>query len=239
MLSRYASIVKNLRGVVLLDAEESEEGLRWLQDRFKYRNLGVPPSMLREGKGFFEGKLGGRPFVELAYPSGVLAELARVLAEALEAEFRVIEGVVLASAYVSPVLVIGRRAVEGVAKLAVDVVESRADMDLRLWRLHLRIADYTVLDLYRWSTEHVEALLEGRVGLQEFRREREARIRRDKARYWRLTKAEGAPWKFLFYIDLASRLDEPLLERVRGLGAEASAGLGIEAAVAISPRIYA
>ncbi|MEM4699658.1 MAG: hypothetical protein QXT74_01750 [Candidatus Nezhaarchaeales archaeon] len=239
MLSRYASIVKNLRGVVLLDVEEGEEGVRWLRDRFKYRNLGVPPATLEEARGFFEGKLGGRPFVELAYPSGALAELARALAEALGEEFRVVEGIVLASAYVSPVLVVGRRAVEGVARLATDFVESRLDMDLRQWKLHLRIADYTVLDLYRWSTEHAEALLEGRVGLQEFRREREARIRRDKARYWRLTRAEGAPWKFLFYIDLASKLDGPLLERVRGIGAEASAGLGIEAAVAISPRVYA
>ncbi|MCX8205256.1 MAG: hypothetical protein N3H31_06370, partial [Candidatus Nezhaarchaeota archaeon] len=96
MLSRYASLVKNLRGVVLLDLEEGEEGVRWLQDRFKYRNLGVPPSILRSAEGFFRGRLGGRPFVELAYPSRVLVELVSVLSEGLKAELRVIEGVVLA-----------------------------------------------------------------------------------------------------------------------------------------------
>lgn len=238
MLSRYASIVKNLRGVVLPDAEEAEEGVRWLRDRFRYRNLGVPPSVLREAEEFFRGRLGGGPFVELAYPSRALVELVPTLAEGLGAEPRIVEGLVLASAYVSPLLVIGRRAQEGVARLAVDVVESRLDMDVRQWRLHLRIADYTVLDLYRWSTEHVEGLLEGRVGLQEFRREREARIRKDKARYWRLARGEGPAWRFLYYVDLASRMDEGLLERVRDLGAEASAGLAIEAAVAIGPRAY-
>ena len=231
--------MKNLRGVVLLDPEEGEGGVKWLQERFKYRNLGVPPSALEEAREFFKDRLGGKPFVELVYPTRVLEELASVLTEDLRAEPRVVEGVVLASAYVSPILLIGRRVQEQVAELAIDVVESKLDMDLKQWKLHLRIADYTVLDLYRWSTEHVEALLEGRVELQEFRKERKDKVRRDKARYWRLTKAEGAPWKFLYYLDLASRLSKQGLQQVKGLGKEASAGLSIEAAVVIMPRLTA
>jgi hypothetical protein len=235
LFARYASLVKNLRGVVLLDVEDGEEGVRWLQDRFKYRSLGVPPSLLKEAEGFFKGRMGGKPFVEAVYPSRTLEELAARLAEAFSAEPKAVEGAVLASAYVSPLLVVGGRAQEAIAKLAVDVVEARRDLDLRLWKLHLRIADYTVLDLYAWSTEHVEALLRGEVGLSEFREAREARIRRDKARYWRLTKAEGRPWRFLYYLDLASKLGEEELSEVRRLGLEASAGLAIEAAVII-PR---
>jgi len=235
LFSRYASLVKNLRGVVLLDPSEGEEGVKWLQSRFKYRNLGVPPSILIKAEEFFKGRLGGRPFVELVYPTEALRRLVDLLVEEVGGGLEAVEAYVLASAYVSPILLIGRRVQEEASRLAVDVVESRRKLDLKMWKLHLRIADYTVLDLYRWSTEHVEALLRGEVGLEEFRRERLAKIRRDKARYWRLTKAEGEPWSFLYYLDLASRLSEDGVEEVKKLGAEAPAGLAIEAAVAVSP----
>jgi len=235
LFSRYASLVKNLRGVVLIDPGE-EGGVKWLQERFKYRNLGVPPSTLEGAYDSFKGKLEGRPFVELAYPTEELRRLASTIAEELGVRPQVAEGVVLASAYVSPIFLIGRGVQEEVSKLAVDFVESRLDMDLRQWKLHLRIADYTVLDLYRWSTEHVEALLKGRIGLEAFRREREAKVRRDKARYWRLTRAEGPPWRFLYYVDVASKMDEEALRRAGGLGPSVSAGLAIEAAVVIAPR---
>jgi hypothetical protein len=46
LFSSYAAIVKNLRGVVLLDPDE--EGawttMEWLVKRFRYRDLGVTPT---------------------------------------------------------------------------------------------------------------------------------------------------------------------------------------------------
>ncbi|MEM3763504.1 MAG: hypothetical protein QW721_03740 [Desulfurococcaceae archaeon] len=41
--SRYAAIVKNLRGVMLfnMDEEGVEASIHWLVKRFRYRNLGL------------------------------------------------------------------------------------------------------------------------------------------------------------------------------------------------------
>ncbi|RLF16239.1 MAG: hypothetical protein DRJ97_01400 [Thermoprotei archaeon] len=242
MFSRYASLVKNLRGVVLIDPEEGEEGVKWLKDRFKYRNLGVPPTMLRGAGDFFKGKMEGKPFVELVYPTKSLEKLKELCTELLGVEERVVEGVILASAYVSPILAIGDGVKQQLAKIAVDTVESRAKLDLKGWKLHLRIADYTVLDLYRWSTEHAEELWRD-VDLNLFIEERRKRVSRDKARYWRLAKGDEKPWSFLYYVDLARLLASKQLEGVNIKGRlaalspqEASSGLAIEAAVAITPR---
>ncbi|RLF09479.1 MAG: hypothetical protein DRJ98_08065 [Thermoprotei archaeon] len=244
MFSRYASLVKNLRGVVLVDPDEAEERVKWLQDRFKYRNLGVPPSTLKKAEGFFKGKMEGKPFVELVYPTKEVEGLKELCTEEFEVEEDVIEGLILASAYVSPILAIGKNVQEQLMKLALGTVTSKVDLDLKGWKLHLRIADYTVLDLYRWSTEHAENLWRPELNVTEFLEERRKKISRDKSRYWRLARGTNEEWRFLYYIDMASSLAEKvsreaeLKKRLMRLNPhEASSGLAIEAAVAIAPRM--
>ncbi|MEM2289150.1 MAG: hypothetical protein QXK27_00935 [Candidatus Hadarchaeales archaeon] len=233
MFSKYAAVVKNLRGVVLLDVHEAriEEAVVWLTQRFRYRNLGVPPSLLMRGPEFFT-KYAGKPFVELAYPVKSLEKLANLVESELGAEKTAAEVSVLASAYVSPILALGERGPKLLEPLGADRVESKIEPSLRDLKLHLRIADYSVLDLYQWSVENAKQLWRKNPG--DLVKERAERITRDKKRYWRLQRGSRKPTDFLLYIDLVQKAAEnsSFLKRLLTLPPqEVSAGLAIVTAV--------
>ncbi|MEM2865651.1 MAG: hypothetical protein QW098_00705 [Candidatus Hadarchaeales archaeon] len=114
MLAKYAVTVKNLRGVLLFsNSEKALERIRWLTERFKYRNLGVIPSL----SGKMEMK---KPFVELVYPDGELIKLTKLLGRRLGEG--VAEVVVLSSTYVSPLFVLDGDSVESLRPLEVGSV---------------------------------------------------------------------------------------------------------------------
>jgi hypothetical protein len=225
--------VKNLRGIVYLDVEEQgiEEALNWLVDRFRYRNLGVTPSMVNKVPSFFEGRLSGKPFVKLVYPTKSVKELINLISNGLKFKEDAVEAVVLASAYVSPIIVLGNNAREKLESMSVDRVESKVKLDTRGWKLHLRIADYTVLDLYQWSTAHAESLWDEVQA--NFVRARTMRITRDKRRYWRLKEGTSKPWTFLLYVDLAQLIVPRLKNEIKRIDKSSSVGLAIEAAVIV------
>ena len=234
-LSRYAALVKNLRGVVVfIPGDDIGEHVEWLVRRFRYRNVGVPPALVEH----LDSKLlSGKPFVQLSYPAENLISFAQRIAAVEDVEPLIVEAAVLASIYVSPLLALGGSVAECLERLAVDSVESKVLLDDRGWRLHLRIADYTVLDFYQWSSGHAEALWNPHVDVKSFAEERAERIAKDKKRYWRLQRGEESPWKFMHYIDLAQRASRKLelLEIVRSFNREiVSAALAIEAAVLIT-----
>lgn len=239
MFSQYAALIKNLRGVVFGDfkVENVTETLNWLTKRFKYRNLGVPPSILQDTEDFFKGKLNGKPFVRLVYPFKSLERLVRFMVKNFNIDFRVVEALVLASTYVSPLMVMGKSILKSLEKICVDTVYSNVKLDNFGWKLHFRIVDYTVLDFYVWSTSHSKQLWKQEVSLEEFVKERKKKINKDKKRYWRLQKGEEKPLPLVFYLDLAQtiaknirnrRIREEFLKLPVG---EVEAGLAIEAAI--------
>lgn len=73
----------------------------------------------------------------------------------------------------------------------------------------MRIADYSILDLYAWCTSHSKRLWEG-YDLGKFVDERRKVIEKDRKRYWRLERGEGKGRPFLAYLDLAQYLIEDL-----------------------------
>lgn len=237
MFSSYVALVKNLRGVVLVRPQEpqAEQLVQWLSQRFRYRNVGIPPSLIEESPAFFKPRLRGNPFIELAYPLESLAGLSDGVARLGGVRREVAEALTLASAYASPLICLGSSLQEELRDLCIDEVQTRMELGDRDWRLHLRIADYSVLDLYRWSTEHARLLWRGELtGFAEARRER---ISRDRRRYWRLQRGDAPPKPFLWYIDLAQTVaHNPALlkETVRLPEAEVSAGLAILAAVVVA-----
>ncbi len=232
MLARYAALVKNLRGVVYFDPSEDVEGcLRWLARRFRYRTVGVPPTLMRSS---FEKK----PFRQLFYPDESVEELRGLISETLPVSGEVCEALLLASCFASPVLVLGENAAEEMRAVAVDSVISRMKMQARDWKLHLRIADYTVLDLYEWSTENALLLWIGEAG-EEFKKERKKRIEKDKKRYWRLERGDEVPWQFMLYFDVALLLaehlgGEELSRRLASIDRNACSALAIGCAVLLS-----
>lgn len=195
MFAAYAAVVKNLRGVIMPAYSGECGGLRWLAARFRYREVGVPPSAARLAEA------GGR-FRILTYPVPVLAQLTDYL-EFAGLPRHVAEALVMGSVYVSPVLMVGGDVLDVLRGISVGVVEKCREMDLRSWRLHLRIATYSILDMYADCLEEALRVIRGEAGLGEVLAARRGRVEKDSSRYWRISCREGESGEpFLLYIDM-------------------------------------
>jgi len=197
---KYAAIVKNLRGVVLLDLEEEGvlDSVKWLSKRFKYRNLGLTPIIVEKFGKKLTGMMSGKPFRALVYP---VKSIERLVAELEEAGLpgEVAELLVLASTYISPAILVGDSYHELVERLAADAVRICKELSIREWKLHLRIADYTILDFYEEAVDEALRALREPSLLVRLLEERRERISADKRRYWRISCEDGKP--FLYYVD--------------------------------------
>lgn len=200
VFSRYAAIVKNLRGVVLLDLEEVGvmESVKWLSRRFRYRNLGLTPAIVERFESGLRDMKRGKPFRALVYPVETIQALTEELVRAgLPRE--VAELLIFASTYVSPAMLVGDRYRGYLEELATDAIVVCRELSIGEWKLHLRIADYTVLDFYEESVDEALKALEEPSYIDRLLEGRRARISRDRRRYWRISCEGGRP--FLYYID--------------------------------------
>ena len=208
----YAAVVKNLRGVIYscLGPEALGEKLSWLKRRFRYRNLGLTPSALeRYGRLLGGERRGTGTLLELSPPLPGLEELISAYSELTGLRADVLEAYCYASVYVSPLLVLGEECVDALGPLVVDEVLTGRELSDKEYKLHMRIADYTVLDFYLWATSSAqEALkvLSAGGDVSHILSERGERIREDKRRYWRISADEGR--RIVLYLDLL-----PLLAR--------------------------
>lgn len=206
MFARYAAIVKNLRGVVVADPSSSEHlnRLQWLIGKFRYRNLGLPPSIVKEYRDMLLKYLNGNPFRELVYPLAELMIITEIYMEKLRLPIELAEALTLSSIYISPLLVVGEEYITKLTPLVVDKVLTCKPLNDSLWKLHLRIADYTILDMYEESImEALNAieLLPSKqwIELDKILGKRKLRVEKDKKRYWRVACDQGKP--LLLYID--------------------------------------
>ena len=94
---------------------------------------------------------------------------------------------------------------------SIEIVRTCKEMDIKSWKLHLRIADYTILDMYEENVCEALRIISGLKSksmklseLEEILRNRVARVQRDVKRYWRIKCDEGRP--FLYYVDLLSKV---------------------------------
>ena len=223
-LAEYLALVKNLRGTIYI--KDGGELLSWVKDRFKYRNLAIPSSL----KPHIEVK---KPFVVVDHPFDSLLELRKMAMKRLRADPVFLDSLILASCFVTPLLLIGAEAADEARRYAVSIVNTKVDMGVKDWKLHLRIADYSVLDLYAWCTSHSKRLWEG-YDLNKFVDERRRAVQKDRRRYWRLERGEGEGRPFLAYLDLAQYLIEDLDSLLRLPKEEAALGLAIIPAVLIT-----
>ncbi|MEM4461965.1 MAG: hypothetical protein QW695_03740 [Candidatus Bathyarchaeia archaeon] len=197
LFALYTAIAKNLRGVVLLDVSEDwvVDLLRWLAKRFKYRDLGFTPRMVARLKAYDE-KL-RRPFRELTYPSSSFENLVEILSSRLRIPSELSELLVFSSMYISPAILIGESYKPCIESLSCSIVRTGRSLTVRDWKLHLRIAGYTILDLYEDSVR--EALEAMKRGVYTSLIDRRRKIDRDTRRYWRITDTEGRP--IVYYVD--------------------------------------
>jgi len=182
-LAEIAWIIKNLRGVLYLK-EVNEERLNFLSKKFRYRNIGIPPTLTIKEK---------KPFIKLIYPSKTIEEFI------LSFKNPAIESISLASCYVSPVIAF-LEDYKDLKPFAIEEVKIEDKLTDKELKRHLRIADYAVIDIYHWSTNFAyECLKKGDIeNMIEKRRER---VKQDIKRYWRISKEQGRA--FIAYLDLA------------------------------------
>ncbi|WP_440059790.1 hypothetical protein ACSU1N_01105 [Thermogladius sp. 4427co] len=204
MFALYASIVKNLRGVALFDLNEEGvwDSITWLKKRFRYRNLGVTPVIADRFRDRIKDYLNGNPFRELVLPIRELGELVGKLAEAGGIPLEVSELLIFSSTYISPSLLIGETFSNTITSLAVSTVRTCRELDLKSWKLHLRIADYSILDSYEENVSSSLRALEKRDErlIREILESRKNAIEKDKKRYWRISCDSGRV--FISYVDL-------------------------------------
>lgn len=220
MFARYAVIVKNLRGVLLFDLEEDgvKDKLDWLVKRFRYRNLGITPTLLSKYYNVFKDRLNGKPFRELVYPIEELEGVVDFISRAMSIPLLISEALAFSSIYISPLLLIGDAFRKGIEDNSITIIRTCREMDLKSWKLHLRIADYSILDMYEKNVsealEVVRKIRAGEICEEEFSQVIENRVKRvekDSKRFWRIKRSEGRP--FLYYVDPLQKI---ILKVVRG-----------------------
>lgn len=214
-LSHYLSYVKNLRGVIFGSGSKDSvvSGVKWLKQRFRYRNLAVSNCLIEQYPEVEE--LIKEPLLKFTYPLPEVSKVAEVLTEVI-ADPGLAEAVVLASSLISPVIAVGDGVVGKLRKLCVGEVLAEKDLTIQDYKLHMRIADYSVLDMYREMVELSEEVLKYPRKLSSALKAREGRVKDDIKRYWRISGSRGKP--VIMYLDPLKVLGEGELERLRSVG---------------------
>ncbi|KYH42807.1 MAG: hypothetical protein AYL33_000300 [Candidatus Bathyarchaeota archaeon B63] len=229
-LPRYVSLLKNLRGVAFFDPDAPFplEEVKWLKKRYKYRNIGIPQSLMAAIKPEMRNLLRGRPFEVLDSPLPEIEELIRRVSEA-RPEFPryVIESLTLTSCYVNALIILGRESLPILDPFIAWALRSTAELDEVEVKRNLRIIGYAITDFHNENSEEAYGMLrstaerirrgedpaEVRGEIEEFTEER-GRLARDdgEKRFWRLRQAGGGEERIVIaYLDLASLILRALL----------------------------
>ncbi len=194
-------LVKNLRGVLLFEPSDEKAWKRidWLKKRFRYRNLGIIPSIYNN----VSNKLfKTRVFRKLYYPIKEYELFSKMFIDIGFNELFV-ESIVFSSIYISPLMLLSNKYLDIVEKYSIETINICRELSIRDWKLHLRIADYTILDSYeetvQYSIEYLENIDKPSVSRKVFE-ERRKLVERDSKRYWRIKCSEGQNI-FLHYLD--------------------------------------
>lgn len=204
MFSQFLSILKNLRGVVLFHPDDEVEGeVKWIVNKFRYRDVGVTPALLEKvGGEQIRARLSKKPFVSLPIPFPSIAQWISASVRYANIDPLVMESITLSSCFISPLLVLKRTLLKDMLPFVVWTLKSSTELNDQEIKRHLRIADYAVLDFYQTITQGAYNALE-RGDVQGLLEERKEKAKEDgQKRFWRLT-AEGQvqPRELVMYLD--------------------------------------
>jgi len=220
-------IVKNLRGVLLFDP--SDEGvsnrIEWLRKRFQYRNLGIPPSLYTDK---FSELYKYKVFRRLYYPVREAEKLIKILV-GIGYDSVFVEALVLASSYISPLMVLSSKYLKLIEENSLGSVGVCKELSIKDWKLHMRIADYTILDSYENSViqaiEYIKNINDS-LKRKEIISQRKSFYEKDKKRYWRI-QCNNPSKDFLYYLDPLIIIDKNIDKLKNKLKIEYSFGLAI------------
>ncbi|MEM0380199.1 MAG: hypothetical protein QXX35_04135 [Desulfurococcaceae archaeon] len=204
----YAMIVKNLRGIALIKTinEDVLNRLNWLRNRFKYRNIGIPPVYYKLESNYFDNKI----FRKLYYPVDEIVYLKNILVErGFEETF--IEPVIMASIYISPLMLLSSEYVDIVEKYSIGKINICRELGVKDWKLHFRISDYTILDFYdkmvSLSIDYINSIKDNDIRIKILN-ERRKIVERDYKRYWRILC--NSKYVYQYYLDPLLLIEENL-----------------------------
>ena len=202
-LLEWASHFKNIRCVLLFDplVPPEDEFLGWLVKKHRWREVGIPPSLLRA-----KDRLCSKPFVGLSYPSEILRRLVQTLGD--DHPLWLTEALVLALCYAAPLLCPSPSFHERLSPLLQWTLRTEGPPEGEVIR-HLRIAGYVPVDSFPLVKAAYDVLRQGdREEMEALAKERASRAAEDgRKRFWRLKEVPEAP-PLLSYLDLFPLLTE-------------------------------
>ncbi|HIE09522.1 MAG TPA: hypothetical protein EYP65_06695 [Armatimonadetes bacterium] len=147
-LARYVALCKTLRAVVFFHpARPFEEGvIEWLARRHRRKDLGIPSPLYSISPRFQR-----EPFVELTFPDRGIRDFFRQFCRDIPSFF--VEGVVLASCYASPLVVVGSGLDEIIERVAVVKVRTKEGFGEEEFGRLLRVAGHSMVDLIEAGSE--------------------------------------------------------------------------------------
>jgi len=154
-LSRFVSLLKNVRAVAFLDPNVSlpEKELKWLSRKYRYRSIGVSKQLLANSPENVKAIFTKKPFVALSAPLVEIETLTRLISNyCLDIPSYVFDSIIMASCYVNPLLIIGRESYRMPGRLAAWTLRSTSELpDVEIKR-NTRIIGYAILDFHEKTT---------------------------------------------------------------------------------------
>jgi hypothetical protein len=154
-LSRFVSLLKNVRAVVFLDPNASlpEKELKWMLRKYRYRSIGVSGQLLGNFSENVKEVFAKKPYVTLSAPLAEVETLTRLISNFYPSiPGYVFDSVVLASCYVNPMLIVGRESYGVLEKLTAWALYSTSELpDVEIKR-NTRIIGYAILDFHEKMT---------------------------------------------------------------------------------------
>lgn len=182
---RWVSLIKNLRGVILDKEEPSQEKLKWLMKKHRYRNLGLPPSYKPQTPLAF---LERDPFCRLWFPSSSIEALSKLLAQ--KVDLLVSEALLLSMCYLSPLIIVEETFFEKLEPFTVWVLRSPEPLKGGEFIFHLRVASYAMIDFCRRPIGVEEVLQNPKVALPLVEQRKGMAIEDGQRRFWRIKKSD-------------------------------------------------
>jgi hypothetical protein len=203
-LSRYISLLTNLRGVLYFEEPLETEKLKWVVKTHKYRNVGISASLFEACDPSLKTKLKKKPFAQLPYPTEGIKTLCETLPKNSKEKIA-FENIVLASCYLSPLIILGDHSLTHLSKYISWQLKSTETLPELELKRHLRIARYVVLDFHTKTCEEFMKTIRAnniadRLGTLYEKRLKLAKEDGEK-RFWRLKKKTNEGKPVVLYFD--------------------------------------
>ena len=168
---RYVYLLKNLRGIIYFSKNlDVKKEIKWVRRKFRYRMVGIPQEFAKEVKIWKRAVVLNLPF-------------------SIRSKNIATKTVLLASYFVTPILILKEDSIKDFTRIMVGYVTSPR-LDENEVKRNIRLANYAITDFYVESIRFAE---------QRDVEKRKELVKRDIKRFWRL---KGGKKVSIIYVDV-------------------------------------